>query len=425
MANSYRIGTLNVRGLNNKRKRRAVFGYLRKHKIDIACLQETYIKNDSICEVEGEWKGKVLYKQGTNRSKGLITLIEPTLSGNKTEVVKETDRTLIVKVSINDNIHTIVNCYAPNSSTEKIEFLNNLQQDIQAIQTDSLWLVGDFNIALCPTDNIAGRPHHRTERDTFQEMIAALDIHDIWRAKHPYTKEYTWSRPNPFIARRLDYIFSDAVSLTKTVASSVETIPHTDHKMVTTQVNLNTFQRGPGYWKFNSALLSEPEFVTEMSDFITSHFENYKNENPLTAWEMFKVYAKHRCQDYSKKRSRRNVTHKEQLLQQLKATENQLCVEPWNKDLHRKHLQIKKELELHDIHLAKGAQTRARAKWIEGEKNTKYFLRLEKARGTFNTISSTRSENKYTDDPTKILAETEPFMKNCIKEVYKKIPTEI
>ena len=114
--------------------------------------------------------------------------------------------------------------------------------------------------------------------------------------------------------------------------------------MVITQENLNTFQRGPGYWKFNSALFSEPEFVTEMSDFITSHFENYKNENPLTAWEMFKVYAKHRCQDYSKKRSKRNVTHKEQLLQQLQATENQLCVEPWNKDLHRKHLQIKKEL---------------------------------------------------------------------------------
>ena len=117
-----------------------------------------------------------------------------------------------------------------------------------------------------------------------------------------------------------------------------------------------------------------------------------------------------------KKRSRRNVTHKEQLLQQLKATENQLCVEPWNKDLHRKHLQIKKELELHDIQLAKGAQTRARAKWMEeGEKNTKYFLRLKKARGTSNTISSMRIENKYTDDSTKILAEIRTFYEKLYK----------
>ena len=101
--------------------------------------------------------------------------------------MKETDRTLIVKVSISDNVHTIANCYAPNSLTEKIEFLNNLQQDLQAIQADSLWLAGDFNITLCPTDNIAGRPHHRTERDTLQEMIAAPDIHDTWRAKHRNT----------------------------------------------------------------------------------------------------------------------------------------------------------------------------------------------------------------------------------------------
>ena len=79
-------------------------------------------------------------------------------------------------------------------------------------------------------------------------------------------------------------------------------------------------------------------------------------------------------------------------------------------------MQIKKELELHDIQLAKGAQTRARAKWIEeGEKNTKYFLRLEKARGTTNTISSIRIENKYTDDPIKILAEIRTFY----EELYK------
>ena len=80
MANSYRIGTLNVQGLNNKSKRITVLGYLRKHRIDTTCLQETYIKSDNICEIEEECKGKVLYKQGTDRSKGLIILIGPKLS---------------------------------------------------------------------------------------------------------------------------------------------------------------------------------------------------------------------------------------------------------------------------------------------------------------------------------------------------------
>ena len=136
---------------------------------------------------------------------------------------------------------------------------------------------------------------------------------------------------------------------------------------------------------------------------------------------MFKVYAKHRCQKYPNKRPKRNVSHKDQLLQQLKATENQLCVEPWNKDLHRKHLQIKKELELHDIQLTKCAQIRARVEWIEeGERNTKYHLRLEKVRGTSNTLPSMRFENEYTDDPIKILAEIRALYENTYRRGERK-----
>ena len=38
------------------------------------------------------------------------------------------------------------------------------------------------------------------------------------------------------------------------------------------------------------------------------------------------------------------------------------------------------EMEIYAVQEAKGAQTRARAKFIEeGEKNTRYFLNLEKA----------------------------------------------
>ena len=68
MENRFSLGTLNVRGLNNKSKRRVLYNYLRKHKIDVACLQETYVKKDTIQEIEREWRGKIFHKQGTNRS---------------------------------------------------------------------------------------------------------------------------------------------------------------------------------------------------------------------------------------------------------------------------------------------------------------------------------------------------------------------
>ena len=84
------------------------------------------------------------------------------------------------------------------------------------METDSVWVAGDFNTTLEQADNIAGLPHHEREVATFKNTLAHLDIFDVWRANNRDIKEYTWSRPTPFTARRIDYILCDSTSLTKT-----------------------------------------------------------------------------------------------------------------------------------------------------------------------------------------------------------------
>ena len=184
MANTFCVGTLNVRGLNNKLKRRALFNYLRRHKVDIACLQETYIKSDTIHDITREWRGQVFHRHGTSRSNGLLILIGTKLMNEEAELVKETDRILIIKITINNVVHTVVNCYAPNTTIEKINFLHQLQEELQDIETDSLWVTGDFNIALEQADNIAGLPRHEREVATIKDTLAHLDIFDVWRANN-------------------------------------------------------------------------------------------------------------------------------------------------------------------------------------------------------------------------------------------------
>ena len=281
MANTFCVGTLNVRGLNNKLKRRALFDYLRRHKVDIACSQETYIKSDTIHGIKREWGGQVFHRHGTSRSNGLLILIGAKLMNEETELVKETDRILITKITLNNVVHTVVNCYAPN--TEKINFLHQLQEELQDIETDSVWVAGDLNIALEQADNIAGLPHHKREIATFKDTLAHKDIFDVWRANNRDIKEYTWSRPTPFTARRIDHILCDSTH--KTTTSSIESFPHSDHKLVKAHVIINNFKRGPGFWKWNSSLLSETEFVNEAENFIEAHFEEYQNDNPVVAWE--------------------------------------------------------------------------------------------------------------------------------------------
>ena len=62
---------------------------------------------------------------------------------------------------------------------------------------------------------------------------------------------------------------------------------------------------------------------------------------------------------------------------------------PRNEETQEKYLKVKQKIELQEAVRAKGAQVRARAKWIEeGERNTKYFCSLEKARAKKNYDSS-------------------------------------
>jgi hypothetical protein len=82
-------------------------------------------------------------------------------------------------------------------------------------------------------------------------------------------------------------------------------------------------------------------------------------------------------------------------------------------------MDLKKALELHDYKLARGAQIRSRIKWIdEGEKNTKYFLRLEKQRASVNTITTIQTNTEISDNYKVILGKIQEFYSN----LYKKTP---
>ena len=157
--------------------------------------------------------------------------------------------------------------------------MHQLQDEIQEIDTDSLSVAGDFNVAFEQTDNIAEvYPHREREVTIIKEMLSNLDIHDVWRTNHPGKKEYTWSKPTPFISRT-DCIFSDTTSLTKITNTSTEGFPHSDHKLSTVKINMNSFKRGPGYWKFNSSLLSEADFAADTNNLIDAHLSENQNDN--------------------------------------------------------------------------------------------------------------------------------------------------
>ena len=82
-------------------------------------------------------------------------------------------------------------------------------------------------------------------------------------------------------------------------------------------------------------------------------------------------------------------------------------------DFTEEKRQIESELDILYTAKAKGAQVRSRAQWIEeGEKNTKYFMQLEKSRQDGNVIQQLLKENKRLTSNSEILGGIGAFYKN-------------
>ena len=75
MSDSIAILSYNVRGLKDKKKRLAVYDFLKTKKIDVILLQETHchLKQEEY-RWGREWGGVSLWSKGTGNSKGVAIL---------------------------------------------------------------------------------------------------------------------------------------------------------------------------------------------------------------------------------------------------------------------------------------------------------------------------------------------------------------
>ena len=114
---------LNVRGLNNGRKRRQVFRWLHRRKFQIIFLQEVYSLRDIEKIWSAEWGGKVVFCHGTKHSCGTLVLFHPSLDVDVEHVeVGKKGREIVLCAKIDDYRLTFINVYAPNDIKTQVEF---------------------------------------------------------------------------------------------------------------------------------------------------------------------------------------------------------------------------------------------------------------------------------------------------------------
>ena len=329
---------------------------------------------------------------------------------------------MLIEISLKDRKLLIANIYAPQTSTQKLQHFSDIRNIIEQYSRNdhTLIVLGDFNTVMNnDLDVITGEPHNRRETTGLNQLVTNLDLHDSWRILNPDGKEYTWSRNCPFTARRLDYIFASQDIINLTQETKITTLIHSDHRAVTTTIAFHNYKRGPSYWKLNNSLLKDIRYLEYMNKTIEEFKESYNQDiDPHNKWELCKIKIKEGSQSYSKKKQQKSRDKIAEMQERLNKIEQTLSTQPDNKPLKTELVKIKTELEVFALAQAHGAQIRSRIKYIEeGEKNTGYFLNLEKTNTANNTITALQtSDGRTITQQAEVLNEQVNFYSHLYKK---------
>jgi len=228
-----------------------------------------------------------------------------------------------------------------------------------------------------------------------ETMMQNLDLVDFWREINPELKRYTWRRGTPFQQSRLDYfLVTDAVSRYVTDAD-IKPGYRTDHSIITLTLQFGDEEKRNMFWKFNTSLLKDIDYLTEVNNEIDQVIKEYAafpynretlHELPLADISftisdqlfldvlLMKIraktisYATWKKRKYQEKENNLQK-HIEELEEKVNlSSEETILLENEKQEL----------IKIRDFRM-KGVLLRSRARWVDdGEKVSAYFCALEK-----------------------------------------------
>ena len=412
---SCRIVTFNANGLNNTEKRRAVFNFYRK-QADILCLQETHSTKESEAIWSSEWGGVCLFAHGTSAARGVAILINRKFYTNVLRShLDESGRYIIVDVETNECVLTIINIYAPNfDSPGFFEAVLSKSNNFKG----SKILIGDYNLVLdTDLDRRQSTFNHHKAAEMLKLLAEMYYLDDPWRVTNPDVKRYSWykmHKGNVIAASRIDFALVNQGLLGKIQLSMYFNGVMSDHSAFYMCIQMVEQERGPGYWKINNSLLRDPEYVTKINAAIDEALRQ-ESSNSICKWEHLKMDIAKLSRSFANNRAaeqklitaqlQEKVCYMEEDIDSLTVQERGILEES------------KKELDFMLLEKAKGCIFRSKAQWIcEGERNTKYFYSLERARSESKTCQCLIVNGEEIVNQNRILEEQRRFY----KELYSK-----
>lgn len=409
------IMTINVNGLRNRLNRQTIFRKIMNSNIDICFIQESFTTNDNVNEVKNDWPGKVVCVSGTNHSLGTMILLNKHFEYKNLDIIHLSERIICIGLEYDNEIYICMSVYYPNEQNEKCNFHRevNLILDQFKLRNVNIVVGGDFNcISNVAMDNISGKPHSTREIESFNSWAAHGDLFDVWRLFNGDIKDYTWRHKNKSIMRRIDYIFCNKMFLDKIISSDILDIPKTDHRAIRVDASYDSGIKGSGIWKFNNSMLSDIGYAQCINDAIANLVLEKKHTSPQIFWDYCKNILKDKTIIYCKYANKKRKNELKNIQIQIEKYSKQLTDNPDNMALIQKLNEAKLYFDRSSINDLRGAQIRSKIKWIEeGERNTKFFLTLEKVRAKQKIMTKLETEHNIITDQKEIIQHQVQFYK--------------
>lgn len=147
--NSFNIVSLNVRGLRDSTKRKALFLFCKHTEADRIFLQETDSGETNCKFCKSQWGNSVFFDHGTNHSAGVVILLHKVRGDIIDSVTSSEGRWLILVVNVDNACFLLCNICGYNSHISNRIFFSDLVSKIFELQEKytnvQMILSGDFN----------------------------------------------------------------------------------------------------------------------------------------------------------------------------------------------------------------------------------------------------------------------------------------
>ena len=388
----------NVRGMFDMAKRRELFHYYNIKPYQVIFLQEMHCTGQTEPYWRSEWGHNMYLSYGSSEARGAGILIKSSCQHIVHNLIPDPGgRFVIMDVSFGDFRVTLVNLYGPNSDSP--EFFKNIIEIVDTIINDKIIIGADFNCIINNNmDKQGGKPAHSNKQaqEVILNWIEDYALIDIWRNLKPNKKVYTWSRKKPFsILCRLDF-FLISEGLTNFVKSAkIKTGIKSDHSLIDLIIETTFSKRGPGFWKFNNSYLQDPEYIILIKKTIKETVNDNFDTDPCLLWDTIKCMIWGASIKYGSRKARERNKEIFNLEEQISEIINQDIdlTEESEKKLEKLQQELVKKLEFK----TSGAVLRNKCRYAEfGEKNTAYFLNLEKRNSVRKSINKIQLDNGET-----------------------------